>query len=506
VSQLGQPLSSWGRAASMYAERLGWSVHLLKPGAKEPATAHGFRDATTDPEQIRQWWIERPAGNVGIATGRASGISVLDVDVKDGAGGADTLASLLAEHGGSLDGHACQRTWSGGLQYFFAYEPRACQGVNCYGPGLDGRNDGGYCVVSPSLVNGQAYRWIVQPSRQLRPMPEWLLEARGTTGTSNGLKTPQGHAAVLAPDRTALVAIRTWLAAAKPGTWTKVRCPAHDDRSPSLQVWKLADGSARFRCWGPGCSADVIGAIPVLGSRLLGRRDRRDGRRVAKCGSVAPGPALGEGAWSGRGVWSERCFVPKSRAGRAPGGWPMSPRMIAPEQRGPGGSRKRPPLDLPALVLPAGVPLAEYAVTVAEAARLLIVSFQTVHQQIERRTLPAYLHEGRKFVRLDDLVETRTARAQAAQSAELAWLEAMSRELHESPWPKELGGPFPCPAWCTVCERARMSRRGRRPNPTVLANLARGRARAQERNRERRAQQAAELAAYRAAEQMEPAR
>src|SRR4051794_7912570 len=47
---------------------------------KHPRTAHGVGDATTDPEQIRAWWQEWPTTNIGIATGRASGLLVVDVD------------------------------------------------------------------------------------------------------------------------------------------------------------------------------------------------------------------------------------------------------------------------------------------------------------------------------------------------------------------------------------------------------------------------------------------
>lgn len=35
------------------------------------------------------------------------------------------------------------------------------------------------------------------------------------------------------------------------------KCPAHDDRSPSLQVWRTSDGRMRFKCW-TGCGEDDI--------------------------------------------------------------------------------------------------------------------------------------------------------------------------------------------------------------------------------------------------------
>ena len=37
-------------------------VFPLLPGDKRPATKNGFKDASTDAEQIRSWWREHAAG------------------------------------------------------------------------------------------------------------------------------------------------------------------------------------------------------------------------------------------------------------------------------------------------------------------------------------------------------------------------------------------------------------------------------------------------------------
>jgi bifunctional DNA primase/polymerase-like protein/AAA domain-containing protein len=190
-------LSLLGRSALAYAERFGWAVHPLKPGAKTPLSAHGFKDASKDPEQIRACWTQHPEANIGVATGAISGISVLDEDVKNGAGGEVTLTALLAEHGESLESHVRQTTWSGGRQYFFAYDPRARQGAGSYGEGLDGRNDGGYVVAPPSVVNGKRYAWAVKPAEggACLPMPAWLLELGAKVAPTSGeRRNPPGWA------------------------------------------------------------------------------------------------------------------------------------------------------------------------------------------------------------------------------------------------------------------------------------------------------------------------
>ena len=46
----------------------------------------------------------------------------------------------------------------------------------------------------------------------------------------------------------------------RPDRW-QARCPAHDDRSPSLAVTETPDGTILIKCWA-GCSAEaVVGAV-----------------------------------------------------------------------------------------------------------------------------------------------------------------------------------------------------------------------------------------------------
>ena len=89
-------------AALAYAA-LGWAVFPLAPGTKRPLIAGGggFKAATRDAEQIRRWWTETPDANIGVATGKVSGISVVDVDIKprEDKHGDETLRELTDKHG-----------------------------------------------------------------------------------------------------------------------------------------------------------------------------------------------------------------------------------------------------------------------------------------------------------------------------------------------------------------------------------------------------------------------
>ena len=46
----------------------------------------------------------------------------------------------------------------------------------------------------------------------------------------------------------------------RPDRW-QARCPAHDDRSPSLAITETQDGTILVKCWA-GCSAaDIVGGV-----------------------------------------------------------------------------------------------------------------------------------------------------------------------------------------------------------------------------------------------------
>ena len=60
----------------------GWFVFPLKPRSKEPDGAlapNGFKSASNDQNQIREWWAKSPTANVGIDLER-SNLTVLDFD------------------------------------------------------------------------------------------------------------------------------------------------------------------------------------------------------------------------------------------------------------------------------------------------------------------------------------------------------------------------------------------------------------------------------------------
>src|SRR5262245_43844074 len=70
-----------------------------KPG-KHPLgllVPHGVKDATLDQRTIKAWFQRQPKANLGIATGGALRLLVVDIDPD--VGGEDSLAKLVLEHG-----------------------------------------------------------------------------------------------------------------------------------------------------------------------------------------------------------------------------------------------------------------------------------------------------------------------------------------------------------------------------------------------------------------------
>jgi hypothetical protein len=131
---------------------------------KRPLTKYGFKDATPNANQIRRWWgKEHPNALIGVPTGRASGVYVLDLDVKKGKNGLDhvkdwrELSPCIA------------RTGSGGVHVFFRSDGTIRNSSDKIALGVDTRGEGGYVIVAPS----SGYEWLAGDlSTDLPPFPD----------------------------------------------------------------------------------------------------------------------------------------------------------------------------------------------------------------------------------------------------------------------------------------------------------------------------------------------
>ena len=163
-------------AAFMYALR-GWHVYRLVEGGRVPfKDSHGFHDATREADVVRAWWQDTPTANIGVRTGKTSGIWVLDVDPRHG--GAVALAALESEHG-ALPATITATTPRGGKHMYWRWPtngPEIRNSVARVGDGLDVIGEGGGVPVPPSVrAWAGRYTWVA-PGAGVAVAPAWLVE------------------------------------------------------------------------------------------------------------------------------------------------------------------------------------------------------------------------------------------------------------------------------------------------------------------------------------------
>jgi hypothetical protein len=161
-------------SAVAYAKR-GWSVFPCRPRAKEPATKHGFKDATTDTAIVTRWWQRAPFANVAVATGLVSMVVVVDIDIRNR--GDLSLRELERAHGRLPETPRCC-TGGPGAHYYFKPPDTDPLRSGKIAEGIDFKADGGYVIAPPSVhPNGELYRWENDPNRTaLAPCPEWIVQ------------------------------------------------------------------------------------------------------------------------------------------------------------------------------------------------------------------------------------------------------------------------------------------------------------------------------------------
>jgi hypothetical protein len=135
---------------------------------KRPAIKNWDKAATTDEEQICDWW---PDGNRNIGLAAGHGIVVLDYDMKEGQEG----AKALAEHerlGLPVDGMRVT-TPTGGVHLFFRTDRAIRNSASKIAKNVDVRGDGGYVVAPGSTIRGKPYVLREGPIPEL---PDWMAQ------------------------------------------------------------------------------------------------------------------------------------------------------------------------------------------------------------------------------------------------------------------------------------------------------------------------------------------
>lgn len=230
-----------------------------KQRGKHPRLGGWQQAATVDLEQVAAWWDEWPDAGIGIATGRASRVWVLDCD------GDEALAwyrDRCREHGlvrtiGARTGRGRHFWWR--WPEVDGVSIRNAQGI---APGVDVRGDGGYVIAPPTRHrSGVRYEWLTSGAYAEAPemAPAWLLELvreRPKPPPAKRIDVPmrtpwsvkaadEDLARRLRLDPSAREALAVQLGATIMGGHArKVRCPQCADAS----VWWVVGGTGYAKC------------------------------------------------------------------------------------------------------------------------------------------------------------------------------------------------------------------------------------------------------------------
>lgn len=135
---------------------------------KHPATSNGLTDATKDIDTLAALWNRRKGLNVGIATGAASGIFVIDIDGEQG-------EKDILEHG-QLPATLAAKTGRGRHLFFKHPGVHVKTRTRLIGQKVDVRGDGGYVAgVGSNHASGSIYEWV-NPLENIAEAPKWLLD------------------------------------------------------------------------------------------------------------------------------------------------------------------------------------------------------------------------------------------------------------------------------------------------------------------------------------------
>lgn len=160
-----RPHSPIGAEALRYGYGSGFYILPLDVCGKTPLASlvpNGLRDASSDPEQILDWWTKEPNANIGFVPGLSY---LLGIDV-DGSAGRESLKELEAKLGElPIRWQVRSGREEGGDHYYFRVPAILnIKNLNGWREGIDLKFKGGYMILPPSVhASGNRYRCIQGP-------------------------------------------------------------------------------------------------------------------------------------------------------------------------------------------------------------------------------------------------------------------------------------------------------------------------------------------------------
>jgi hypothetical protein len=138
-------LTDLQKAARWYGKN-GLCIFPAKPRGKDPLTAHGFTDASSDAQQIEDWWKAYPDANIGLSLGPAK-LLLVDLDFCNG--------SVVEDRGdfvrlyGQIPDTCEVVTGSGSRHIYFGF--KGGRVPKQLAKGIELKAEGGYAILPPSI-------------------------------------------------------------------------------------------------------------------------------------------------------------------------------------------------------------------------------------------------------------------------------------------------------------------------------------------------------------------
>ena len=152
--------------ALAYAKK-GISVMPIDPKSKRPCldTWLELQNRVATEEEINYWFERWPNANVGIITGKISGIFVVDIDTQE----------MSATAGLDLPPTPTVKT-ARGWHYYYKHPGKPIGNSADKNSHIDTRGDGGFVVAPPSVhATGHIYEWVLTDV-PFAEVPKWVYE------------------------------------------------------------------------------------------------------------------------------------------------------------------------------------------------------------------------------------------------------------------------------------------------------------------------------------------
>lgn len=149
--------------AALHYQSRGFSIIPVGPDKKPLINWKEYQSRIASPAEIEGWYEKYPAMNIAIATGKISGIVV--VDIENGGNREGYPSTVTAKSGGN------------GIHFFYKHPGYEVPNGARIKELTDIRGDGGYILVAPSVSDKGEYKWVISPDNSnFSEWPKWITE------------------------------------------------------------------------------------------------------------------------------------------------------------------------------------------------------------------------------------------------------------------------------------------------------------------------------------------